>query len=202
MKIASLVFPLIFAGITGGFAQNTSPLDTAPGGAPSSNASAASAPATNLVSNSDFALATQDPTWPDDWGHGTGISWQIEGGKHFLRLVQQQPGALLMAYREIAIPAGTKNLQITFRYRTSGIVHGTQNWMDARAIFHFLDADRKPMPPDPHFIGFSTRASDWTDATEQCPVPEGATRLALMPALFKAQAGTLDLAQVTVTSLP
>ena len=202
-------------------AQNTSPLDTAPGvpttsqtntNAPAATPSTAAAPAPaapapavdqgpSLLSNSDFDLATKDPTWPDDWGKGKGISWQSENGVHFLRLIQQQPGKMLMAYREMKIPDGTKGLKITIRYRTAGIVHGKQNWMDARAIFHFLDDSRKPVKGDPRTIDFSTRAGTWTEGTVSCVVPDGASTLQLMPSLFMANAGTLDLAEVRVNGL-
>ena len=163
---------------------------------------ATSAPAGSLVSNGDFSLATQDPTWPDSWGKAAGITWEAEGGKHFLRLTAQAPDKLLMAYREINIPAGVKNITISIRYRTSGIATGAQNWMDARAIFHFLDADRKPVKPDPKLLDFSKNAADWTVTSEQSAIPDGATKLVLMPSLFKVAAGTLDLAEITVTPTP
>jgi len=157
------------------------------------------APAVSLVSNGDFSTASNDPSWPDNWSKGAGISWETENGKHFLRLTAQKPDQHLMAYREIAIPPGVKSLVITIRYRTAGIVTGTEKWYDARAIFHFMDDARKTVPTDPPPMSFRTDASDWTVATEQCVVPDGATKLVLMPSLFKVQAGTLDLAEITVT---
>jgi hypothetical protein len=163
--------------------------------------SAASAPVPNsIVSNGDFSLATRDPAWPDDWQKGAGLSWESEGGKHFLRVTATEPGKMLMAYREVAIPAGVKKLEISIRYRTSGVVHGEQNFMDARAIFHFVDAGHKPLKGDPAVMDFSKGAgTDWTTATEVCAVPDGADKLVLMPSLFKVAAGTLDLAEIRVT---
>jgi hypothetical protein len=200
-------------------AQNTSPLDSAPGAenappvgtnatAPAAPTPQATAPAqdasdqgVSLLSNPDFSQAT-NPTWPDDWGHPVpGITYQTEGGAHYLHLVQQTPGKLLMAYREMTIPGGTKALKITIRYRTSGIVHGKQNWMDARAVFHYLDSARKQVKPEPKVIGFSTSATDWTEGTVSAVVPDGAETLVLMPSLFMVNAGTLDLASVRVTAL-
>jgi len=199
---------LIIGGTVTLRAQN-SPLDTAPGApAASTPAPAAAAPAPapsdqgpTLLSNGNFELAKKNPAWPDDWGKGAGISWETENGAHFLRLVQKEPGKLLMAYREMKIPAGVKGLKITIRYRTAGVVHGAQNWMDSRAIFHFLDAARKPVKGDPRPIGFSTKASTWTEGTENVVIPDGAATLVLMPSLFMANAGTLDLAEVRVSAL-
>jgi hypothetical protein len=204
------------------FAQNTSPLDTAPGGenapavttnspvqaAPAAPSAPANAPApdadlgSSLLSNPDFSQATKDANWPDDWGHPiAGVTYATDGGAHYLHLVQQTPGKMLMAYREMPIPAGTKGIKITIRYRTAGIVRGKQNYMDARAIFHFLDGSRKPVKPEPGVIGFSDGAADWTEGSVSAVVPDGAQTLQLMPSLFMAQAGTLDLAEVKVTAL-
>ena len=158
--------------------------------------------ASSLVSNGDFSLATKDPTWPDDWNKTAGITWETENSMHFLRLVAQKPDQHLMAYREIAIPAGVKNLEISIRYRTAGIQTGTQQWYDARAIFHFQDDNHKTVPPDPKPMVFAKDSGDWTVATEQCVVPDGATKLVLMPSLFKVQTGTLDLASISVTPTP
>jgi hypothetical protein len=179
-------------------------LTNAPASAP--DAAAGAAPVVedsgkSLLSNSHFELATKDPNWPDDWPRGAGITWESENGTHFLRLVQQTPGKILMAYREMKIPAGVKGLKITITYRTAGVVHGKQNWMDSRAIFHFMDSSRKPVKGDPKVIGFSTKAAAWTVGSTSCVVPDGATILQLMPSLFMANAGTLDLAEVSVTAL-
>ena len=61
--------------------------------------------------------------------------------------------------------------------------------MDARSIFHFLDAGHKVLPGDPKTIDMMTNAgSDWKTSTETCPVPNGATKLVVMPSLFKVAA--------------
>jgi len=157
-------------------------------------------PASSLVANGDFSLATKDPTWPDGWGKATpGITWETEGTTHFMRLVAQAPGKMLMLYNEVKIPDGVKNVEISFRYRTSGVQAGEQNWMDARAIFHFLDANRKLISPDPSPLRFSKDAGTWMIASESCPVPSGATILQVIPTLFKVTAGTLDLIEIKVT---
>jgi hypothetical protein len=154
-----------------------------------------------LISNGDFQTATHDATWPDDWPKGKGLTWETEGGKHFLRLVAQEPGKMLMAYREVDIPTGTQKLEVTIKYRTSGIVVGAQNFMDARAIFHFLNTAKKNIPPDPAALSFSKEASDWTTVTEQFAVPVGALKLVVLPTLFQVSSGTLDLGSVSVTSV-
>jgi endoglucanase len=218
MKNTSLLFRLtVLLALSTGFAvqaQNSSVLDSAPGTpATMTNAGpltptpppAAPAPlpddGPSLLSNSDFSSATKNPNWPDDWGHAPGISYESENGMHYLHLVQQQPGKMLMAYREMPIPAGVKGVKITIRARTSGIVHGKQNYMDARAIFHWMDSSRKPVKGDPPVIDFGAKDSGWTDRSITAVVPDGAVKLVLMPALFMVNAGTLDFATIRVTGL-
>ena len=196
----SYLFLPVLVGIvlTAGFADAQSPLDTPPGGATSDSSSVAN---TSLLTNPEFVLATKDPTWPDDWGKGAGISWETENGKHFLRLTSTEPGKMIMAYREMPIPAGVKTLQITIRFRSTGVVAGEKNYMDARAIFHFLDASRKQVVGDPKTLDLTRNDGSWNTATEQCVVPTGAATLVLMPSLFKVTAGTLDLGEVSVTAV-
>jgi len=162
--------------------------------------SPATTPATEtMVSNGDFSAATKDPSWPDNWAKGAGITWEAEGGKHFLRIAADKPDQHIMVYREINLPVGLKNLQITIRYRTAGVQAGTEKWFDARAIFHFMNDTHKTVPPDPKPLVFAKDSGgEWKDVTEQCVIPEGATKLVLMPSLFKVQAGTLDLAEISV----
>jgi endoglucanase len=196
-------------------AHSQTPLDSAPGAptATLTNSPAATPPppapallppvesGPSLLSNSDFSLATKKADWPDGWGKGAGISWETENGTHFLRLVQQTPGKMLMAYREMPLPEDVKGVSITIRFRTLGVVHGKSNWMDARSIFHWLDDKRKPVKGDPPAIVFGTKAPTWTEKTVSAAVPEGAKTLVLIPSLFMANAGTLDLAEVRVTSI-
>jgi len=125
------------------------------------------------------------------------VTWETEDGKHFLRLVQQQPGKLMMVYREVKLPAGTKKVEIAYRYRVSGIVKGAQGWFDARSIFHYLNGARQQVKPEPGAMVFNS--ASWAEATQTAAVPDGAVILVLMPSLFQVQAGTLDLAEIRVT---
>ena len=165
----------------------------------------------NLLSNGDFATANKGSDFAVDWGRkteGSGITWEQENGKRFLRLTQQKPGETKMAYRLIPLPTDAKAIEVSVRYRTAGIVNGTQMPGDARAIFHYLSGGRaghvefgNPVTPDPAAIGFSAKATDWTEATKRSLVPQGATKLQVMPGLWFAKAGTLDLAEIRIKPL-
>ena len=110
-----------------------------------------------------------------------GISWEVEKGKHFLRLASQKPGQMLMAYREVPIPAPVQGIEVFIRYRTAGVKMGKSPWFDARAIFHFLDSGRRAVQPDPGPIVFATTTAQWTEVSRSYPVPKGAVALQMMP---------------------
>jgi hypothetical protein len=160
---------------------------------------ATSAPAAtdNTLSNGNLSAVTGTPKWPVDWPQGKGLSFETEDGVSFLRLTSGA-GDMIMLYRDMAIPANAKNLLVTIRYRSKGIQKGEKNWFDARAIFHFLGADGKPMPGDPAPIRFADDQPNWTDVSTICKAQDGAQKFVIMPCLFKTQAGTLDIASVSV----
>jgi len=64
----------------------------------------AAAETTNLISNGNFESVVEG--WPKDWGRPKDqtITWEAESGNHYLRLHASQPGQMIMAYREIALP--------------------------------------------------------------------------------------------------
>ncbi|MFA6288003.1 MAG: glycoside hydrolase family 5 protein [Opitutaceae bacterium] len=115
--------------------------------------------------------------------------------------MSQKPGQMLMLYRVVPLKSEVKGIEISARYRTAGVKSGAQPWFDSRAIFHFTDANGKPVKPDPKGFVFSTKAADWTTVGSRSAVPEGAVRLEMMPCLFQAAAGTLDLAEIRVTPI-
>ncbi|XHR29657.1 MAG: glycoside hydrolase family 5 protein [Chthoniobacteraceae bacterium] len=191
-------------------AQNST--DTAPGGvgATLSGATPTPTPAPApvvlaegraLITNSDFSKDSKNAGWPDGWGKASGITWEEENGQHFLRLVSQKPGQMLMAYREVPIPAGVKAVELAIRYRTAGIKKGEKPWFDARTIIHALDAQRKPIQPDPGTLGFNPKASEWTTAVKRFLIPPGADKLQLMPALFQVAEGRIDFAEIRMVAL-
>ena len=82
--------------------------------------SATATPAASLVPNGNFESDGAGARWPDGWGKGPGMNWEVENGKHFLRLVSQKAGEIEMLYRAVPIPPGVKGIEITIRYRTAG----------------------------------------------------------------------------------
>ncbi len=148
-------------------------------------------PAQQLLAHGDFEAVLS--------GLPTGISQEIEGGNHYLRLTAS-PGKMVTLYREIDV-TGLKNLQLSFRERHHGVKIGDQKWFDARLMLEFKDAARasvKGAPAPPHFQG---TAEAWTPHTLHIVVPETATWLAIMPAMFQAAEGTFDIDDVEVIAV-
>lgn len=157
----------------------------------------------SLLPNGDFELANETGDWPAGWGHrsdGSGMTWQAEQGKHFLRLVSQKPGQMLMLYRLIAVPADIKGINVSLRYRTADVKVGQQKWFDVRAIVDFLDGAGQTVKGGSPLV-CSTKAADWKDVSRSYLVPTGATQLKLMAGLFQVATGQVELASIQVTAL-
>ena len=164
----------------------------------------------NLVPNSSFSAATKNSAWPDGWGNGAlpGLTWETEKESHFMRLAAQTPPRTVMLYKMILLNNGVKAVDVSFRYRLIGLVKGEIPPGDARTPLHFLDGTRvghlengKVLGPDLPDLVFPSTGADWAVVQRRLTVPDGATKLQLMPALWGAKAGTLDIADIHVTPL-
>jgi endoglucanase len=161
----------------------------------------ASSSGPSLISNDDFSTDANGDGAPDGWKVGNGITWESENGVHFLRLTQQEPGKMLMAYREVPIPVAVKAAELTIRYRTAGIKKGEKPWFDARTIIQFIDAARKQVKPGVGAIVFKPDTADWTIVTKQFAIPEGTQKIQLMPSLFQVAEGRIDFAEIRLVGI-
>ena len=184
-------------------------LDSAPGTSPATNGASASPAApvviapvvagTSLVPNGDFFSAARNPVWPDNADGGVVTQTTVDGVTCF-QLVSQRVGQHVQVYRAIDLPPGEKGLELTLRYRVAGLKKGEFPEDNARVILEFLDLMGKPIGAAPP-VDFSADASQWTSVRERIAVPDGAVHLAIMPCLFRVDAGTLDVADVQLTTL-
>ena len=150
--------------------------------------------AVQLLSNGDFETGDGKPA---SWGVPSGASWESEAGNHFIRYTAN--GKMVMSYREVDV-RGKKALQLTFKARYNGIKVGAQPWFDGRIMMKFQDGEKKELKgaPAPNFRG---TAAEWKEKTVRFAVPEGAVILALMPCMFNAAEGTLDLDDLSLTEI-
>jgi len=194
-------------------AQATGVLDTAPGVNATTYAPVATAPAapsltpavppgTNLLSIGDFAPDSTAAKSTDAWAKGTPgtVPWLSDNGEHFFRLVSQRPEQHVQLYHVVDLPTGATAVEVSARYRASDLKKGRFPEDDARIILGFLEAGGKPIAAAAPLI-FADDATSWTTVRERIAVPTGAFHLALMPCLYRVAAGTLDLADVQVTTL-
>ncbi|MCG3147572.1 MAG: hypothetical protein PCFJNLEI_01012 [Verrucomicrobiae bacterium] len=117
---------------------------------------------------------------------------ETEDGNRFLRLESTEPGKMYSVYRAIPLTADDKAFELTCRARYSNIKVGSKSWFDGRIIINLKDAGKKVVgsPGPPVFKGTIT---DWKTVTRKFLVPDNAISLELMPTLFHASSGTLDI---------
>ena len=164
---------------------------------------AAGEDAANLVANGNFETSSKTPGWPDGWAQmKAGGSWETEKENHFLRLTSTTPGSMIMLYREIAIPAGTTALDLTWRQRVTNLKVGAQAWFDARIMMDFKDANNAKVSPGPSAPYTRKDTTGWQEKSMRLNVPGGAVVLKFMPALFQVESGTFDLDDIVIKVAP
>jgi endoglucanase len=157
------------------------------------------APVASIILNSNMETDADGNNWPDDWpGLKVGGSWESEAGNHFIRMTSPSPGAMVMLYTEIKIPEGVSALELTWRQRVTGLKRGSKSWFDARIMMEFMDAGRGKIGPAPSPAATGKDTDGWVQKSTAFLVPEGASILKFMPALFNVTAGTFDLDDVTL----
>ncbi len=155
-------------------------------------------PGGSLVSNGNFETDANADQWPDDWGRLKEGTWEKEGDNHFLRLTSPEAGKMVLLYRPVNVPEGTKALELSWRWRISDLKKGKQPWFDARIMMDFKDAmngKKLKGAPAPN-TGKST--DGWVERNVKFLVPEGARLLEFMPTLFMVEKGTFDLDDVVL----
>lgn len=151
----------------------------------------ANAAGESKITNGDFQAGPA--TSPEGWHASAGCTFETDSdGNRFLRLTVVEPGKSVTQHRQIKLSPQDKALELTYRVRYSKIEVGAKSWFDGRVIVNFKDADGAiiPGPTPPSFKG--TRG-DWRDVKVQMLVPEKAVTIEIMPTLFNAKAGELDV---------
>jgi hypothetical protein len=155
--------------------------------------------ATSPLLESDFEQISAEQTWPMDWPQPDTATWEIEDGNRFLRISSEEPGKMVMIYKEINIPEGTQELQIKWKQRVSGLVLGAQSWNDARLMLEFMDENRQALSPKPKAPSTNRDTNGWVEKEITIAVPANAHILKFMPTLLQVSEGTLDLDDITVS---
>jgi len=153
-----------------------------------------------LLVNGNLEAADPAGAWPADWPKAEGVTWGKEGDGHFLRFVQTVPGKMLTLYMPVKIPDGSTALRLSFRVRYSKVVAGEKPWFDATIIMNFKDVQYggKQVPPSPRIPHYHGTSKGWEKYASVFPVPEGAKALEMMPGLFNATSGTMDIDDIVL----
>ena len=127
---------------------------------------------------------------------------------HFLHLQQLKAGEFTHLYHLVPLPAPMPNgetprIELQFRFRTLGVQRGREPYYDARFIFHWRDAQRQSLKPEPQpsSATLPDDAPQWTEKSVGFEVPAGAAFLEIMPALFQTQSGVLDIDDLRLVPL-
>ncbi|MEM1445688.1 MAG: hypothetical protein AAGF84_06515 [Planctomycetota bacterium] len=143
---------------------------------------------------------------PDILGNGEQL-WKLhntakivkEGGNQYLR-VAREGDQLSQAETWVSVdPSKHKKVMVSARMRTADIVPGDQDWQTARIVAYFEFAE----PGKKRYIASPTLRtdSDWVEVSTYAAVPEGATRLRVLPGIY-GPAGTLDVDDLRVVANP
>ena len=152
-----------------------------------------------LIGNANLETDADNDQWPDNWPREKeNGAWVVEEGNHFIRLTSPKPGATVMLYHEIKIPAGVQALELAWRQRVTNLKPGKQAWFDARIMMDFMDASRGKVSPSPSAPYTRKNTNGWEQKSAQFLVPEGAVFLKFMPALFQVETGTWDLDDIVL----
>ena len=145
-----------------------------------------------LLTNGTFEADANADHWPDGWSKNDAASWEEEAGNRFLRL-RADGGKMVMLYRAVPVPAGQTSLELHFRVRHTDIKPGEQSWHDGRIMLQFKNESGQQLKPTPSHPSFRGSSKGWIERSVRLTVPEGAATLEIMPAMFNAAGGTLDL---------
>lgn len=150
-----------------------------------------------LLPDGTFEKPDGTGEWPRDWPKAKNVAWESEAGNWFLRLSAAGTGTIVSIYRTVPVPSDVRAVEITFRRRVSGLIVGDQPWHDARIMINFKDAAAKKTPAPR--VPYTSRSTDgWEPVTHRMKIPEGTVALEFMPALFRANAGTFDIDDISL----
>lgn len=119
-------------------------------------------------------------------------------GELYADLKVKEPGKLVNAYREYDLPEGVKAIKMSWKWEVKNLKTGERPWFDARVLFKLKGADGKELKnaPGPSYV--QTDTNGWQERTTAFLVPPEAVQLVVMPCLFMAKAGEMQMKDVKI----
>jgi endoglucanase len=161
--------------------------------------SAFAAPA-SLLPDGSFEKISPATGQPDGWPRAAAASWPTEGGSRFLRLQSTGPGKMDTLHVPVSLTSDIRALELSYRYRVSGLQRGAKAWYDARVILNFKDASGQSVGKTPASY-HNGNSKGWETRTTRFLVPQNAVMFELMPALFQVKSGTFDLDDIVLSPI-
>ena len=152
----------------------------------------------NAVANGDFETLQDDGRTIAHWPALKAENYPVEEGNRFCRVLAD-PAKTVVVYREVPLPKDMKAAELSFRARANDIQRGKANWHNGSVVLHLLDADRKKLAPPPT-TAFRGSTDGWVEKSVSFLIPEGAKTLVIMPAMFMAKGGSLDVDDFVLTA--
>jgi beta-galactosidase len=151
----------------------------------------------NLLPQGDF----KNPSATTEWAEGFNIPRNSqefgivsENGKSWLRIENQDRERQLdFVHAYVKLTPEIESLTISVRLKATNLKVGTEGWHDARVAMSFEGASGYPAQ-----VPELNSDSGWVTRTVELPVPKGATRLNIQPAMFRCT-GVFEVADLTVT---
>ena len=130
---------------------------------------------------------------------GTGsIAPAQKEGELYVDLKVKEPGKMVNGYREYDIPEGVKALKMSWQWQVTDLKTGEKPWFDARILYKLKDADGKELKnsPGPSYVQKDTKG--WKEKSHSFLVPSNAVQLVVMPCLFMAKSGEMQMKDVKI----
>lgn len=141
-----------------------------------------------LLGTAAFADTTSAPSWETE----------PETNTRFLRLTAPKPGVTVTLAHELPVPAGAELIDVRWRQRITNLNLGPNPGRYARIGIEFLDASGAVLPADLSTPSYQRNSTGWETKFTRFTVPAGARSLKFSPALVRVEAGTYDLADITL----
>jgi beta-galactosidase len=151
----------------------------------------------NLLPQGNF----KNPGANTDWSQGFNIpqnqEFQVvtENGESCLRIENRDPGRQLdYVHAFVDVTTQMESLTISVRMKATNLKVGKESWHNA-AVALLFEGGSFGYPAE---VPRLTADSDWVTKSVELPVPKGATRLNIQPAMFNCT-GVFEIADLTVT---
>lgn len=157
----------------------------------------------NLFTNGNLEEPKPNqPDSPSHWGTNPekGITWESEEDNRFLRLTSPEPDAMVGSYRQFPISPEQVglNMRLRFKMRSHALQAGHKPWLVGTLFIAFKDNRGNAVESVERIPSLAGTHEHWQQQTLQFVVPQGASKLEVIPVLNCARSGSIDFDDFTL----